>query len=136
MEMRRLAAPPRSIDRVLLTAYWAVAGYGLRAWRALATLLVTLAFATVGFATATRTEYRPATPTRTGRPVVYRQSPSPPDAPDGSPPWTTASKAPPHCPTQPVPLTFWGRVLEIALRLLGPVLLGLAVLAIRGRVKR
>jgi hypothetical protein len=34
------------------------------------------------------------------------------------------------------PLTTIGRTVEIALRLLGPLLLGLAVLALRGRVKR
>jgi hypothetical protein len=143
MELRRLAAPPRSIDRGLLTAYWAVAGYGLRAWRPLVTLLVTLAlatvgFATVGFAAATRTEYRPTAPTRTGQPAVYRQV----TVPTGHPGWDAAldhsidSATSLLRPAQPVPLTFWGRVFEIALRLLGPVLLGLAVLAIRGRVKR
>jgi hypothetical protein len=143
MEMRRLAAPPRSIDRALLTAYWAVAGYGLRAWRPLATLLVILAlatvgFATVGFAAATRTEYRPATPAPAGQPVVYRQV----TVPAGRPGWVAAldhsidSATSLLRPAQPAPLTFWGRAMEITLRLLGPVLLGLAVLAIRGRVKR
>jgi hypothetical protein len=143
MEMRRLAAPSRSVDRALLTAYWAVAGYGLRAWRALAMLLVTLVFGTVGFATvgfaaATRTEYRPVTPTLPGQSAVYRQV----NVPDGRPGWAAAAG---HSidsatsllrPAQPAPLTFWGRALEVALRLLGPVLLGLAVLAVRGRVKR
>jgi uncharacterized protein YjbI with pentapeptide repeats len=143
MEMRRLAAPPRSVDRALLTAYWAVAGYGLRAWRPLVALLVALAVATVGFATvgfgaATGTEYRPATPTRAGQPVVYRQV----TVPAGRPRWAAAldhsvdSATSLLRPTQPAPLTVPGRLIEIALRLLGPVLLGLAVLAIRGRVKR
>jgi hypothetical protein len=143
MEMRRLAAPSRSIDRALLTAYWAVAGYGLRAWRALVMLLVTLAlatvgFTTVGFAAATGTEYRPAAATRAGQPVVYRQV----TVPTGRPGWVAAvghsidSATSLLRPTQPAPLTVPGRVFEIALRLLGPVLLGLTVLAIRGRVKR
>jgi hypothetical protein len=40
-----------------------------------------------------------------------------------------------HTPDAEV-LTPYGRAIEIALRLLGPVLLGLAVLAVRGRLKR
>jgi len=35
-----------------------------------------------------------------------------------------------------VTLTAWGRLLQALLRLTGPVLLGLALLALRGRVKR
>jgi hypothetical protein len=34
------------------------------------------------------------------------------------------------------PLTRWGEVLQILLRILAPVFLGLAILSIRGRVKR
>jgi hypothetical protein len=33
-------------------------------------------------------------------------------------------------------LTRWGDILQILLRILGPVLLGLAILSVRGRVKR
>jgi hypothetical protein len=40
MEMRRLASPLWSVDRTLLTVYKLVSGYGLRAYRALATYLV------------------------------------------------------------------------------------------------
>jgi hypothetical protein len=35
-----------------------------------------------------------------------------------------------------VKLTAWGKLLQAVLRLTGPVLLGLALLALRGRVKR
>jgi hypothetical protein len=35
-----------------------------------------------------------------------------------------------------VALTAWGQLLQALLRLSGPVLLGLALLALRGRVKR
>jgi len=35
-----------------------------------------------------------------------------------------------------VKLTAWGELLQAVLRLTGPVLLGLALLALRGRVKR
>jgi hypothetical protein len=41
MEMRRRAS--HEVERGLLTLYWAVSGYGLRAWRAIAALLVLLA---------------------------------------------------------------------------------------------
>jgi hypothetical protein len=39
-------------------------------------------------------------------------------------------------PTPPPPLTRFGEVLLIAVRVLGPLLLGLALLTVRGRVKR
>jgi hypothetical protein len=35
-----------------------------------------------------------------------------------------------------ITLTAWGKLLQALLRLTGPVLLGLAILALRGRVKR
>jgi hypothetical protein len=143
MEMRRLAAPARSVERVLLSAYWAVSGYGLRASRAVAALLVVLAlgtvgFATVGFADFARVEYRPATSGAAGQPVIYQQVTVPAGRPglgaaiDQSIDSATALLR----TSQPRPLTATGRAIEVALRLLGPLLLGLAVLAIRGRVKR
>jgi hypothetical protein len=49
MEMRRFAAPPWSVERFLLTAYWLVAGYGLRSSRAFAALLGVLLLAAEGF---------------------------------------------------------------------------------------
>ncbi len=52
-----------------------------------------------------------------------------------------ASPAPPFRATlsltdSEVTLTAWGKLLQALLRLTGPVLLGLALLALRGRVKR
>jgi uncharacterized protein YjbI with pentapeptide repeats len=47
-EMRRMATradPPHRFENVLLTAYWAVSGYGLRASRAFLTLLLALSVA-------------------------------------------------------------------------------------------
>jgi hypothetical protein len=143
MEMRRHAATPRSAERALLTAYWAISGYGLRATRTLTALLIllvlgTVGFATVGFAASSRTEYRPASLTTTGQPAVYRQV----TVPAARPGWTAAvdqsldSATALLRATQPRSLTPIGRAIEITLRLLGPLLLGLAVLAVRGRVKR
>src|SRR4051794_12784579 len=47
MEMRRHAA--KGAERALLTAYWLFSGYGLRAFRATAALVVTIAIIGVGF---------------------------------------------------------------------------------------
>jgi uncharacterized protein YjbI with pentapeptide repeats len=198
MEMRRLAATKQSAERALLTAYWAISGYGLRATRALAALLVllivgTATFATVGFEPATRLEFRPVgeIPIPTSAPArppsAPAQQPSapvqqlsavarppsavarPPSAPVRQPPASGPSSSPTsgqapvyqqvsvpdarpgwaaavdesiesttallHTP-QPRRLTAAGRAMEITLRVLGPLLVALAVLAIRGRVKR
>ena len=132
MEMRRRARPrPVSVgnpdgessaisrgrvERGILTAYWLVSGYGLRAWRAVAclavvTALLAVAFHFVGFAVPPR-------------PVSY---------------WTSllyAFRATLSLTDNDVTLTAWGKLLQGVLRLTGPVLLGLALLALRGRVKR
>jgi Pentapeptide repeats (9 copies) len=129
MEMRRArpggdsspggqsGAPSRGrAERGIVTAYWLVSGYGLRAWRAAAgltviTALLAVAFHLVGFAVPPR-------------PVSY---------------WTSllyAFRATLSLTDNEVKLTAWGQVLQGVLRLTGPVLLGLALLALRGRVKR
>ena len=141
--MRRHAAVPSSVERSLLTVYWAISGYGLRASRALTALLVvlilgTVGFATVGFAAASRVEYRPVAPGTTGQPAVYQQVTVPTSRPgwraavDQSVDSTTALLR----TTSAQPLTATGRAIQVTLRLLGPLLLGLAVFAVRGRVKR
>lgn len=130
MELRRKATPS-SVERAILFLYWLVSGYGLRAWRALTAVLVifvliALLLGAVGFATPSPATAAHATPT-TGPPadtsfvgaVIYG---------------ARTAIGLPHDP-QP-PLTQWGDVLQIALRIIVPVLLGLAVLSIRGRIKR
>ena len=126
MEMRRRARPGGNgqsgeaargrVERAILTAYWLMSGYGLRAWRAVAwlaavTALLAVAFHLVGFAVPPR-------------PVSY---------------WTSllyAFRATLSLTGDQVTLTAWGHLLQAVLRLTGPVLLGLALLALRGRVKR
>ncbi|MFF3113557.1 pentapeptide repeat-containing protein, partial [Kitasatospora sp. NPDC057904] len=127
MEMRRCARPAAGIpvdgrsnrgrvERCVLTAYWLVSGYGLRAWRALAwliavTAMLALVFHLVGF-------------TSPPQPVSY---------------WTSllyALRATLSLADSEVTLTAWGKLLQAVLRLTGPVLLSLALLALRGRVKR
>ena len=130
MEMRRRARPLSAsnpdnqsavaargqVERGILTAYWLVSGYGLRAWRAVAclavvTAILAAAFHVVGFAVPPR-------------PVSYWTS------------WLYASRATLSLTDNEVKLTAWGKLLQGVLRLTGPVLLGLALLALRGRVKR
>jgi hypothetical protein len=130
MEMRRHARPLSGstpdgqsgaisrgqVERGILTAYWLVSAYGLRAARAVAALavvtaLLAVAFHLVGFAVPPR-------------PVSY---------------WTSllyAFRATLSLTDDQVKLTAWGQLLQGVLRLTGPVLLGLALLALRGRVKR
>ncbi len=130
MEMRRHADRPADtstdnstgevsrgqVERAILTVYWLVSGYGLRAWRALAWL----AAVTAGFAVA----FHLAGFTRPPQPVSY---------------WTSllyAFRATLSLTDDEVKLTAWGKLLQGLLRLTGPVLLGLALLAIRARTKR
>ena len=130
MEMRRHARPLSDrnpggqsgatsrgrVERGILTAYWLVSAYSLRAARAVAALalvtaLLAAAFHLVGFAVPPR-------------PVSY---------------WTSllyAFRATLSLTDNEVKLTAWGQLLQGVLRLTGPVLLGLALLALRSRVKR
>jgi uncharacterized protein YjbI with pentapeptide repeats len=104
------------VDRGVLTAYWLVSGYGLRAWRALAwfagiIVAFALAYHLIGF-------------TRPPQPATY---------------WTSllyAFRSTISLTDDEVTLTDWGQLLQALLRLTGPVLLGLALLALRGRIKR
>jgi hypothetical protein len=138
-------------ERRLLDAYWAVSGYGLRAWRALtaltilivgcAVLLTLPAFAhlpappqqvaSVNLATGTL-RYAPITQSRvkTGTTTAI---------PFGTSLEFTATESTTLIRASGTPLletTGPGTVLDIAVRLLAPLLLGLALLAVRGRIKR
>jgi Pentapeptide repeats (9 copies) len=100
-------------SRMVLALYWAVSGYGQRAWRSLAALAAVLAvfaafFRLWGF---------------TG-PVSYWKS------------LLFVFRSTVSLTDSSVNLTGWGGLFQAFLRLTGPVLLGLAVLALRERVKR
>jgi uncharacterized protein YjbI with pentapeptide repeats len=153
MEMRRHSAASR-VERAVLWLYWTVSGYALRASRAVATLVLVLAvatvwFAAIGFGHKTTTVYEPMTPTVGLPPGIaapgtatpfpgYRPTPVSGERPG----WGEALRYRVQSATSLLrapaaePLTAWGHAMEIALRFLGPVLLGLAVLSVRGRVKR
>jgi hypothetical protein len=95
-------------------------------------------FVTVGFGPSQQTVYVPVRSPIANQPVAYKQT----TVPDGKPGFREAAYYSVQSATsllrEPTtePLTTIGRTVEIALRLLGPLLLGLAVLALRGRVKR
>jgi hypothetical protein len=143
MEMRRHAAPWWSVERVLLTLYWLVSGYALRAWRALAALLLMIVvaaglFATVGFKSPDSPRFVPVRVSSTGA-LVYQQQPvQRPSA------WRQMPAALGYSaevatsllrgPERPV--TAAGAWTQAVLRWLGPLLFGLALLSLRGRVKR
>jgi hypothetical protein len=104
------------VERVILTAYWLVSGYGLRAWRALACLTVLIAALAIAF-----------------RLIGFTEPPQPDSY------WTSllyAFRATLSLTDDEVKLTAWGKLLQALLRITGPVLLGLALLAVRGRIKR
>ncbi|MEU6664205.1 hypothetical protein [Streptomyces sp. NPDC046821] len=146
MEMRRHADDIPWSERALLTMYWLLSGYGLRAARALGWLIVAMATTIVllmGF----------GLPDETPKQEIVREMA------DGE--WTTVIDKPePKNPTgdrftskrfeKALNLTFnsvvfrssgqdlttAGGYIEMGSRVFEPVLLGFAALAIRGRVKR
>jgi len=136
MEMRRHAAPQFSVERVVLALTWLVAGYALR-----------LAgdggrgdrdhgvFAAAGRRRAPPLGFWPAASDRASCANRARAaelaSPALPDT------MLYSVRTALGLPQDPQPkLTRWGGVLQIGLRITVPVLLGLAVLSVRGRVKR
>ena len=103
-------------SRIVLTAYWLVSGYGQRAWRALVALAVVtalfaVAFHYIGFTTPPK-------------PASY---------------WTSllyTFRSTISLTDSQVILTAWGSFFQALLRITGPVLLGLMLLALRSRIKR
>jgi len=117
MEMRRLDGTVPGAERLVLWLYWLVSGYALRSLRALAALLATVVvfaflFYWVGF-----------TP-RVGltRALLFSAEST-----------SNLFRVPELKGTN---LTETGEALQMALRLLGPLFFGLALLSLRGRVRR
>jgi len=116
MEMRRKSAPLLSTERFVLFFYWLLSGYALRASRALVSLLATVLvfaalFETWGF----------KAPRGFGNAFIFSLE-------------TATNLLGPL--NQAVVTSNTGEVLQVALRVLGPLLLGLAVLSLRGRIRR
>jgi len=133
MEMRRLTKPETdakadtgarlgnemkgSGERLTLNLYWVVSGYGLRASRALLALgLTVLVFAFL----FDRWGFRPDQ--SLGRGLLFSVEST-----------SSLFRVP---ETKDFALTAGGEVLQVFLRLLGPLFFGLALLSLRGRVKR
>jgi hypothetical protein len=141
MEMRRFSTRWRA-ERLMLTVYWLSCGYALRARRAfacLAALLVVgaLLFTTVGFDQSPVPVTRPDRLTPSGD-LHYTTVMTPPPSHtliDGLEFAVDTSTSLLHTRSDR-PLTGSGRVTELGLRYAGPLLLGLALLSLRGRVKR
>jgi hypothetical protein len=115
MEMRRAAATALG-ERVVLTLYWLLSGYGMRAWRSLTALAAVIAVTGGAFA-AWGLEKQSERHLSAGLLVAAQTA--------------TAIFAP-----SDAALTTFGAWLHLGLRVVGPALLGLTVLAVRGRVKR
>ncbi|MGP3974421.1 pentapeptide repeat-containing protein [Streptomyces sp. 8N114] len=141
MEMRRNDRHTPWAERFLLRLYWAASGYGLRATRALGWLLAAMA-ATIVLMMGFGLPDTPAKPYPPGAGVIGRQNPQVhaafPDRFTGA----RAQKAVDVVINSVVfrssgqDLTTAGRYTEMASRFAEPVLLALALLAVRGRVKR
>jgi uncharacterized protein YjbI with pentapeptide repeats len=115
MEMRRHDNSTSLAERMIIWLYWLVSGYGLRGSRALASLAVTIiAFAILLHGWGFRSEES------FGRALTFSAE-------------STTSLF--RVPEQP-PLNLAGEWMQIGLRLLGPLFFGLALLSLRGRVKR
>jgi uncharacterized protein YjbI with pentapeptide repeats len=116
MEMRRNAAPKPSAEGVVLFLYWLFSGYALRASRALISLLALvfifgLLFQAWGL---------------TGSEGFLKT-------------WIFSLETATNLLgqfTEDVRVNTVGELLQVALRVVGPLLLGLAVLSLRGRIRR
>lgn len=149
MEMRRLDVNRPRGERTLLGLYWALSGYGLRASRALAWLLVTMAVTVLLMMLwgVPKDDPKPmSTGKLTGQQISLTTDTPDPVNPDGSLPQrmtTMRFEKSLRVVINSVvfrssgqELTTFGTYIEMVSRVAEPALLGLAVLAIRGRVKR
>ena len=129
MEMRRLTASPLKAEWWLLTLYWLVSGYGLRASRAFVALIVTIV---VGGWCFSNSDFRRVSDTSTAVPML--------DPASSAWPWAFAAQEAVSifrfAGTTGVTLVGLGVVVDIVVRIMGPVLIALMVLAIRNRTKR
>lgn len=149
MEMRRHdPATPRA-ERWLLAGYWGLSGYGLRATRALIWLLTAMTVTLLAMMLWGLPTNDPKTETKgrlRGTEIALTAETSAPLNPSGS--WHQRLSIERFDKSLQVVfnsvifrssgqnLTTTGTYMEMASRLAEPVLLGLALLAIRGRIKR
>lgn len=149
MEMRRHDPEASRSERVLLRLYWALSGYGLRASRSLAWLLLAMTATVLAMMLWGLPQSDPD-PVSTGSidgqwVVLTTKKPTPinPKGPFTRRLSTARFEKSLRVVTNSVifrasgqDLTTAGTYVEMTARLVEPALLGLAVLAVRGRVKR
>lgn len=127
-------------ERLVLYLYWALSGYGLRASRSLIVLVVTIAAFSVAFS-AVGFKPRPYPDRTSFTTEADRETYLSTHEPQGAPRLLEAATYSAGTATAIISgpeaaLNETGRVLRVLLRIIGPILLGLTLLAIRGRVKR
>jgi uncharacterized protein YjbI with pentapeptide repeats len=137
MEMRRRSALTPLPERWLLTAYWIFSGYGLRAARAFSAFLIVIFIFSILFTAYGFRDWRDPY----GSSRIDQQHPGissllsdtlDPPAPIAYSLGTATSII--NGPD--AALTIEGEFMRVALRVIGPSLLGLGVFAMRGRIKR
>jgi uncharacterized protein YjbI with pentapeptide repeats len=117
MEMRRLSTPP-IVERAILTLYWLVSGYGLRAWRALGLLaLVIVGAAAIISHFPLQAQDRGQPPSFASALLFSTQS------------GLSLAGSADH-------YSSIAQVCQLLLRIIVPTLIALAALAVRARVKR
>jgi hypothetical protein len=156
MEMRRHSPTSPSAERAIIRLYWLISGYGLRAIRsltalviigaAIATLLTGFGLAATAPVTTTPQHLVGTLNTTPGQPgrITGTLSGIEPQLPSASQRWTTERARTAAEVTlesfvfrsTDQPLTTAGTWTTIVARIFGPLLLALALLAIRNRVKR
>ncbi|WP_197288156.1 pentapeptide repeat-containing protein [Nocardia sp. NRRL S-836] len=149
MEARRHAPSTGCGERALLTAYWAISGYGQRAGRALGALMVLIGLLTVlltgwGLPHTTAVQQVTVPPAAAGQTQTLEIVPAPAKIQSNEPKWTIdrTGKAVRIALGSVIfrdadqKLTQPGMWTVVAGRAFGPLLLALAALAIRARVKR
>jgi uncharacterized protein YjbI with pentapeptide repeats len=146
MEMRRKAAPTQA-ERLILFLYWFFSGYALRAWRALVAFAAVVAlFAVLFHIDGFRDPRNPFASANAIGPAVTQPNAKVQDVSlatqvrEGlttTDNWVFAAGAATAIISGPeAQLTKKGRAYRVVLRIVGPLLLALAVLSVRGRVKR
>lgn len=143
MEMRRLAGRARGdgsdegrqrassiMERILLYGYWAVSGYGLRAWRA------AVLFSHLGLATQTPPDRIASINPKDGAVTYVHANPPAPGFLTALNFSARESVSLLHADSASVKSQGAGTLVDFVLRLAGPVLLAFIVLALRARTKR
>ena len=141
-ELRRHAETTPRVEKMILWCYWAVSGYGLRASRAVAAWAVLVV---VGAAIFAGIGFKPPVSPQivavdvSGGQAIYEKRDVPRRSSWEQVPEALAFSAESTVSLLRAPdraLTMPGRWAQMVLRVLGPVLFGLAVLSLRGRVRR